>query len=100
MTALERRGLRNLTAARPAPPKSATCVVRIYYRSEGGEILCCDSDRLTCARASALMDEMLRSCCDAIHAEIRPANGFGRSPTGRPEGSRFVYLPHQLEAQP
>ncbi len=54
MTRQERRGLANLAAKRPAPPKSARWVVRIYYRSQGDELLCCDSDPLTRAKADAL----------------------------------------------
>lgn len=54
MTKLERRGLRNLTAKRPAPLKSATWIVRIYYRSMADELLCCDTEPMTSRAADAL----------------------------------------------
>jgi hypothetical protein len=53
---LETRGRFVVEASPKAPPRSACLVVRIYYRSAGGEVLAMDSERLT----ADARDELVR----------------------------------------
>jgi hypothetical protein len=97
VTALERRGLRNLTALPRPLSKRAVQIVRIYYRSQGGELLCCDSDPLTWQAADKLRSEMRAPCSDAEFVEVYSLGVYspGVSPTPQ-SGARFVRLPHQV----
>lgn len=70
MTKQERFGYYNITGKRYSPPKSAHSIVRIYYRSEGGEILCCDSERLTCDRAETLARSLGASVRSARYGRV------------------------------
>jgi hypothetical protein len=124
--ALERDGaarLEGLTSAQEdvrarATSRAYTTIVRFYYRSEGGELLCFDTAPMTCASAEKLAAlhkprpdpasyerglGYTRDACptDALGVEIFPAEqagpdaiaqGRARAPRA---GARLVRLPSQ-----
>lgn len=63
---MEKRGAANLAATAPSPAKSARMKVRVWYVSEGGEVLAMDSGPLTEQGADKLRAECLRSSSDAV----------------------------------
>lgn len=89
-TKLETRGARNLAAPAPAAPKGKTHTVRIWYRSEGGEILACDSRPLSLAAARALEAQMRRPDSEAVGAQILVDGSVGHRTR-----ARVVVLPSQ-----
>lgn len=109
MTPLERRGLRNLTAPDYEPGPLSKWVVRIYYRSAGGEVLCCDSRPLSWQAADKLVNQHRcgglvgwKSECkgpiasDAIDAEKINLYEMGTEATMPKFGARRVVLPSQV----
>ena len=86
----ETRGARNLAAPAPSPSKSATWIVRIWYRSQGGELLACDSRPLTRGQADDLAWQMRRNDSDAVDAEVWRVDSRHASDRGR-----LVVLPSQ-----
>lgn len=77
MNPLERRGLKNLSVSEVEAGDGPRRIVRIYYRSEGNEILCCHSGPLSVAAADKLAAEHrpwnfvdAKGPSDAVDAEI------------------------------
>lgn len=107
MTAQEKHGLKNLTAKPAKRPKTATMRVRIHYKSQGGEYLCCDSDPLTSYKADQLIDQLTGNSYSTARL-IRPKPGFpsdvvfvervGAYSAASQQG-RLVTLPHQMSNQ-
>lgn len=97
--ALARRGRSVLTAELPAPRTTARVRVRIYYRSEGGDVLACDSDPLTPQAAQDLCFAMRREDSAALHAALVDVEGreHGAVPKSC-DGARLVTLPSQGQA--
>lgn len=89
MSKLERHGKSVLEAAPVAPPKSASKCVRIYYKSEGGELLCVEAAPLTHHAASELVFKYSMKASGAVHVESGPA-AFRPAPWG---GARIVVFP-------
>jgi len=95
---LARHGKAVLETEPRAQPKAGRFVVRIYYTSADGEILCCDSEPISLGQASALVTRTIGlGYCDAptwaIGAENIPAHlASERTPN---HGARRVVLPSQ-----
>ncbi len=98
---LERAGLARLTDPTPDPSERAVWVVRIYYRSMGGEVLACDSEPMTPAGRDALLSHVRGSeaiACDEYRTDS-PRGGV--PPKHQPwlrHGARLVILPSQMHA--
>lgn len=73
--AIERAGLARLTDRDPEPAISARWIVRIFYRSMGGEILACDSAPLTWSARDALASQMRACTSDALGCDVLLADG-------------------------
>jgi hypothetical protein len=68
MTAkMERRGRRFLEAPDTRTLPARPYFVRLWYLSEGGEVLCCDTDAVSRQAAESLVAEYRRPDHDAIH---------------------------------
>ena len=112
--ALERRGAKALAAPDAPSSKRTTTVLRIYYRSEGGEVLAFATPALTGAEASAITYDLAMS--DAlgwvaleelpggrVREDAQPSETFRaahrRAPLtafdGAIKGARLVTLPSQ-----
>lgn len=83
----DRHGAAILEGTTDAPPASARCMVRVYYRSMGGEILAFDAGPMTPNAA----DRMQRQCTEALDTD-RFALGESKSLM---RGARLVVLPSQ-----
>jgi hypothetical protein len=74
------------------PDDKARCIVRIYYRSIGGEILACDSAPLSMSAANALERDMDDVTSWALGTERYRAGDVGPLRSG----VRLVTLPSQV----
>ncbi len=86
---MERRGEATLTAEPEAPGKSAKVTVRVYFMSEGGEIVAMDTGPLTTRAADELEHDCLRSDSDAIGVLRMKLDG---SWCGSPRGFEFLAI--------
>jgi hypothetical protein len=90
--ATEARGLARIMAT-PSEGERVH-IVRIYYRSMGGEVLACDSDPLTSSEAGALMREHIDDTRPTL-ASLGCERYRDGAPRGLREGVRLVTLPSQ-----
>jgi hypothetical protein len=94
----EGRGLRTIQADDlPEATPGAVWIVRIYYRSMGGEILACETDPITGAAATRLETEYGGGSCgpsDALGTDKYRA-GDPKHITPLWKGARRVTLPSQ-----
>ncbi len=97
-TALEAAGHRALTTPLDFPTARA-CIVRLYYRSMGDELLACDSEPMTSAEAKRMRDSLGRSHAPNVvpdtDADIFPV-GAVRSLR---RGARLVVFPSQIRSE-
>ena len=95
----ESRGLRTILADdSPEATSGAVWIVRIYYRSMGGELLACQTAPISGAAASRLESEYAGGPTDALGTDKYRADEPGRIPPLW-KGARLVTLPSQ-NAQP
>lgn len=103
LAALARAGESRL-AAIPAPaPKTAKWIVRIAYRSEGGEILAFHTAPMTRGAADLLASEHRATQSAALMATVFPVGAMEEGIEGARVHvggivARFVVLPSQREA--
>lgn len=102
--AAERRGLAYLASPEPEVSKRATHKCRVYYTSEGGELLCFDSGPLTPFMAQKMADSLPPQrewkggyygrgySSDAIACHVLPLDYAGPTLAG----ARLVTLPSQM----